>query len=98
MRVEFRLSMPNVGSWNGKWSGSQKNYVRYRNLTKKQIEFLDFPNKKYWHYSWSDGWSAGVTLRAMDVGERKKKSDGFCGYDWMIDEIIKNNKITKGEH
>ena len=25
-----------------------------------------------------------------------KMSDGFCGYDWMIDSIIKYGEIRKG--
>ena len=36
MRVEFKLTMPRVGSWNRKWSGKDNNYVIYRNLPKKK--------------------------------------------------------------
>ena len=27
MIVCFELSMPNVGSWNGKWSGEDRRYI-----------------------------------------------------------------------
>jgi len=91
-RVEFRLSMPNVGSWNGKWTSSAKNYSLVINLANKKCEELGIgPNGKYWHHSWDDGWGAGITARIMFKGEKKPKSDGFCGYDWMVYNIIDHN-------
>ena len=32
MILSFTLSMPNIGSWNGKWSGSNKLYTRVINF------------------------------------------------------------------
>ena len=95
MKVEFRLSMPNIGSWNGRWSGKDNNYLKYKKLNKETMAFLglDKGKTKSWRYSWSDGWGASVTGRIMEKGERNKKSDGFCDYDWMIDEIIRYNEI-----
>ena len=94
-RIEFRLSMPNRGSWNGGWSGSEKNYTITKNITDKKAEFLGFNKEKSqsWHYHFGDGWSACISGRIMDRDERKKKSDGFCGYNWMVDEIIWYNEI-----
>ena len=94
-RVEFRLSMPNRGSWNGGWSGEGRNYVIYKKLTNKMIEFLglDKQSKQSWYYHWSDGWGANVSARLLEKTERKQKSNGFCGYDWMVESILFRNKI-----
>ena len=58
MRVEFRLSIPNVGSWNGKWSRGDNNYIIYRNLPKKKCLELGLKtttDKEYWFYDFGDG-------------------------------------------
>lgn len=91
MRVEFRLSMPNVGSWNGRWSGEGKRYTIKRNLTAKQVRELGLPTS--WYYSFGDGWGASVSASVMESGERFKKSNGFCGYDWMVENILYYNRI-----
>ena len=94
-KIEFKLSMPNRGSWNGGWSGSGRNYTIVKNITDKKATFLglDKEKTKSWGYYWSDGWGARVTARVMEQGERKKKSDGFCGYNWMVNEIVWYNEI-----
>ena len=93
-RVEFRLSMPSVGSWNGRWSGADKNYVIIKRLGKKKLEFLGLDSNKQtsWHYNFGDGWTAMVTARILEKGERIK-SNGFCGYDWMVRSIMLENEI-----
>lgn len=51
--------------------------------------------KEFFH-SWDDGWTACVSVEKMDCREAArimKKSKGFCGYDWMIESIIKYGKI-----
>ena len=35
MLIAYFLSMPNVGSWNGQWSGSGRKYVKVRKYDKK---------------------------------------------------------------
>lgn len=90
-RVEFLLSMPNVGSWNGKWSGASRRYAIKRNLTNKYLEKMTLPNS--WYHSFGDGWAASVSARIMEPGERFRKSDGFCGYDWMVDNIVWYGRI-----
>ena len=89
-RVEFRLTMPNKGSWNGKWSGDDRNYTIVKTLPEKRVRELDLSEDtpQSWHYSWDDGWGANITARIMAKGERAKKSDGFCGYEWMVRNII----------
>jgi hypothetical protein len=98
MLVCFELSMPGVASWNGRWSGEGCLYARvfdYR--TKKAIARAEaMIQKGYYHYAFGDGWRAAITVRAVDAKEARqirKKSEGFCGYDWMIDSIRQDDVI-----
>ena len=84
----FTLSMPNVGSWNGKWSGTSNSYAVKRKVNRKIVESLI---GKSFYYNFGDGWGANVSVKT--VKNREKVSGKFCGYDWMIDSIIKNGKI-----
>ena len=95
-RVEFRLSMPGRNSWDGKWSGESKNYSIVRELTGAEVAKLleldpgepDLSKRRSWKHCWSDGWCAEVSARIVHVLEELPKSDGFNGYDWMIDNIL----------
>lgn len=89
----FELSMPNVGSWNGKWTGEGRFYAKVVNFGRskkgedKAQQILD---GKYYHYNFGDGWSAGVTVSQVCAPEAlriRRKSSGFCGYDWMVNSI-----------
>ncbi len=99
MYLCFSLSMPGKASWTGKWSGSGKNYVRAPNvgwseLKKKRAQYL-IDNSPFF-YSWSDGWKASIRIKEVDGKEARKirrKTDGFCGYDWMIDSLLQYGKI-----
>jgi len=96
--IEFRLSMPGVASWSGKWSGDGNNYVIYKQTTLKTLERLgliryDAVTEVSWTYPFSDGWRACVTARLLRRNEKKQKSDGFSGYNWMVDSIIASNCI-----
>lgn len=103
MILAFKLSMPNVGSWNGKWSGEEELYVKTVNLgnskkatIKAQNLLTHKDNSGYFYYNFGDGWGAGVTVypvNAKEAAKLRKKSKGFCGYDWMIDSIISDGKI-----
>lgn len=91
-RIEFVLTMPGVGSWNGIWSGKNKHYSIVKKLTdKKCIELEINGTPKNWRYSWNDGWYANIAAVVLLKGVRAKKSAGFCGYDWMVDNIIARN-------
>lgn len=46
--------------------------------------------KNSWTHRWSDGWAAQVSARVVPAGEKLPKSDGFNGYEWMIDNILRN--------
>lgn len=92
-RVVFTLSMPNVGSWNGKWTGEGRNYTITRTL--KDDKATEIVTKSPFYYSFGDGWCASIAIRILSVGEIVKKSNGFYGYDWMVDSIERAGKIVK---
>lgn len=96
--IKFKLSMPEVTSWNGTWSGSLNNYVIVRNFRKASDDIVNkILQKKYYSYSWSDGWRAEIEVEEVDSKKaikERKGSDGFHGYDWMVDSIIKKQVIS----
>lgn len=92
---KFKLSMPNTGSWNGQWSGRSKNYTTsVRTNNKETIENLKTQNS--WHYNFGDGWSASIVKLERTDPDYKRKSDGFCGYGWMVESILKLGIIHPG--
>jgi hypothetical protein len=90
-RLEFKLSMPHTGSWEGKWSGADKNYTIVTRVTDDQA--AELLKTGSWRYSWNDGWCASIDVREVPKGERVKKSDGFSGYDWMVNSILRRGYI-----
>ena len=99
MIVAFELSMPSVASWNGKWSGEGRAYVKTRNISKKmagECAIDEILKRRTFTYRWDDGWCAMVTVRKVESEEAvklRRKSVGFCGYDWMIDSILDYGEI-----
>lgn len=96
----FTLSMPHAASWNGRWSGEGRKYVRARSFTEEQFKKLpDIANKDF-GYRWDDGWVACVRVELVDSAKEKNKlvkgSVGFYGYDWMIKSILQHGKILRG--
>ena len=95
--IVFELTMPHAASWNGKWSGADKRYIRTWDERKVPKELWN----KDFYYRWDDGWKACVSVNRMTVLEARKLeriSAGFCGYDWMISSLIKDGYIhTKEE-
>ena len=84
--------MPQVGSWNGKFTGEKNFYAK--SFPDNKIP-KDIINKNF-SYDFGDGWCANVEVKRVDnIQGRKmmKKSNGFLNYDWMINSIIKNKKI-----
>lgn len=77
----FFLTMPGNNSWNGKWSGDGDLYCRV-------VANKSEPGN--YSYSFGDGWRASVEVRnvtAVEARKLRKRSRGFCGYDWMISSI-----------
>lgn len=99
MNVAFILSMSNRGSWNGGWSGERNIYAVVRSYGSRRFyeeEIRPLVAKGSFYYSWGDGWGASVAVKAVDAAEAKslrKRSKGFCGYEWMIQSILVRGKI-----
>ena len=92
--IAFVLTMPNVGSWNGKWSGSNDLYCKV--LQDTQVP-QNLWNKNF-YYNFGDGWVARIEVLEINAttGRRmKRQSKGFCGYDWMISSLLKNGEIRE---
>ena len=86
----FTLSMPSNNAWDGHWSGEDKIYAKIVHLETK-------PKSTYYCYAFGDNWVAGITVTPVNSTTARlirKKSIGFCGYDWMVDSIIQHGKIT----
>jgi len=91
--LAFTLSMPNVGSWDGKWSSSKKLFCIIKRLEKNKEAELD--GRKF-YYNFGDGWGASISVKKIDskqAGVLRRKSSGFCGYNWMINSIIEKGYI-----
>jgi len=87
VRVIFRLSMPNVGSHNGQWSGQGRDYNIVRSVPQARVAELQLP-RGFFH-NFGDGWGAGVYASVMAKGEKRPKSARFYDFDWMVDRIIR---------
>ena len=88
MLLSFELRMPGAPC---NWTGDRKNYVR---VVKVGAGCVAKPG--YYDYDFGDGWRAAVVVREVDgqtARKLRKESDGFFGYDWMIDEIRFNGRI-----
>jgi len=90
MLISFRLSMPNCGSWNGKWGGSDRVFAIVKNIrTKRTAEMI--LKKESYSYNFGDGWRASISVEKIDAAKARKlrkQSVGFSGYDWMVDSIF----------
>lgn len=96
MHFAFVLSMPGNNSWNGKWTGEDKIYARVRSPMSRDLKEQYAKLIGYHSYAFGDGWVAAVTVKVVDADAKKKllkRSAGFCGYDWMIDSLIKHGDI-----
>lgn len=86
MILQFELTMPNNSSWNGVDTGNKGGHYLHVNVDKRKADELD---GKSFYYNFGDGWGANIKV----TKHRKQKSNGFRGYDWMVDEILKYGKI-----
>lgn len=102
MLYSFKLSMPGKASWNGRWSGEGRPYVRVRNIDKKTAKNarLQDTGVTSYDYRWDDGWCACISAERIDsktAARLRKMSVGFYGYDWMIDSILMRGYIATKE-
>jgi hypothetical protein len=101
MHVSFTLTMPNNNSWNGKWSGEGRSYVRVLTVSdakKTRAKFEKLAGNHY--YNFGDGWGANVEVKEVTGAEKRKltkQSAGFCGYDWMIESLRSHGKILNDQ-
>lgn len=94
--IVFTLTMPNINTWNDSWSGQNKVFAKTRENRFVPKEIID----KSFYYNFGDGWGANINVEKMTAQQANKimkKSSGFMGYDWMIDSIIKYNKIINSQ-
>lgn len=99
MTLSFTLSMPGRSSWNGRWSGEETLYAVTRKFTTKKAKdkaakILATP---YYSHNFGDGWRAGIEVREVDAKESRRIrriSKGFCGYDWMVNNILDHGKAS----
>lgn len=103
--IAYILSMPNKGSWDGKWTGEKNLYARVQKISDKYFDSCKTKEKelvgKSFYYSWDDGWTARIEVKQVTEQEAKslkKRSVGFYGYDWMIYSLIHNGEIRYEEN
>ena len=95
--------MPICNSQDGKWSGRDRNLVICRKLGRKvsdlerakSLATNDMAHTNYL-YCFDDGWMASIRVDLVSLKESKRcmdTSDGFYGYEWMIDSILKYGNI-----
>lgn len=95
MLIAFQLSTPSCASWDGKWSGEGQKYVLTATTRIKQ-GFKKIVEKGYYSYSFGDGRVVGITVTEVTSKQAvklRRESDGFCGYDWMVNSILKYGEI-----
>lgn len=91
MRLIAELSMPSNSSWSGRWSldGDKFTKVFKNNIKEKDMNFIG-----NYSYNFGDGWRANVEIR--EALPRERVTNKFCGYDWMLNSIIKHGEIKVG--
>ncbi len=92
----FELTMPSNNSWNGKWTGDVKRHYEFRHFGKYHNQKISSLSGQSFRYDFGDGWAASIHVDAVDGVEKRKRqrlNDGFCGYSWMVDEIMKYGRI-----
>lgn len=95
----YTLSMPGRNSWNGKWSGEDRAYEIVRAIPaglKHHVKAERIVESGPYRYRWPDGWCASISVRIAEgsaVTKARRKSAGFCGYDWMVKSIEMDGDI-----
>lgn len=102
--VRWELSLPNIGSWDGKYSGKRNGMFAYPSRldrkgeeAKKIQEFID-AGKSSFRYNFGDGYTAMWTFTVIPtIKEYNQMNRGDHGtrYDWMIRSIMKHGEIRK---
>ena len=92
--------MPGNNAWNGRWSGGGSLYAivkKSRVLSMASTKVAELNGKSFGH-NFGDGWRAGVSCRvpkdAKELRSIRKKSRRFCGYDWMVSNILSHGSAS----
>ena len=94
------MSMPSNNSWDGRWSGEDRNYEVVCNIGKSKkatIRGIEILRQGSYYYDFGDGWGAEVAVSEIEgraAPKIRRGSHGFCGYDWMVDSIMQDQTIT----
>lgn len=94
----FIITMPNVNTWNGRWSGENAIYAKSLTAFRRNKPIYENLKEGNYGYNFGDGWRANVEVKFMtkrDANSIMKKSKGFMGYDWMIYDICKYGEIKE---
>ena len=101
MILAFELSMPSNNAWNGRWSGDGECYAIVRAFRKGWPTTIDgAPIPERATYSFGDGWVAAVSVREVNRGDAarlRRRTRGFCGYDWMVESLLCVGRILTRE-
>lgn len=95
MLLAFILTMPGNNSWNGKWTGEDDLYVIVKHVG-QGTEIRDLVQQQHFSYNFGDGWRASIEVKEISRAEAiklRKKSVGFCGYDWMVASLLADGCI-----
>ena len=98
MILAFRLNMPGVNSWNGRWSGEGRDHVKVVTFRGKagNAKGQQILSHGSYHYDFGDGWRARIDVEKIDSARAARIRRGqptFCGYCWMVDSILQFGKI-----
>ena len=99
-RVLFTLSMSRNNSWNNKWSGDDRSYCISKVAFRYGKPVYPILKEGNYIYYFDNGLVANVNVKFVTHSEAKaamKKSDGFCGYEWMCDELMANGRILTSQ-
>jgi len=92
----FVLTMPNNNAWNNKWTGDGRLFCIVKRYKNKDPILENTDKEKSHYYNFGDGWGALVSIKRITADEAKlyrKRSEGFDGYSWMVDEIEEYGRI-----
>lgn len=89
MIICFELTMPNVGSWNGKWTGADNKYYVCRNLPLKQGQDVMRGAKSRPVFE-------GMFTR-VQVGETKPSKSWYFGWDDGWGANVEATVVTAAE-
>lgn len=101
----FEYGHSKINTWNGRWAGEDNVFAKEVFLStskRERLKELGFDlrrgAKKTFTHDFGDGWVAKITMTVgakKDFEEIMKHSEGFMGYEWIIDSILKHGKIVK---